>query len=182
MKLLFDEIDSPIGTMMLVCDDACVRALEFGHDPHKMRARLEPHLGPIELERRANPGGYSDAVRSYFAGDLHALDAIPADLAGTSFQRSVWSQLREIPVGATRSYADLARAVGRPTATRAVGAANGRNPVAVIVPCHRVIGANGTLTGYGGGLDRKRWLLEHEGVRVKAAEQSGHGRGGQLAE
>jgi methylated-DNA-[protein]-cysteine S-methyltransferase len=167
MKLLFDEIETPIGTMTLVVDDTGVRALEFDHDPEKMRAHLEPHLGKIELERRANPGGYSDAVRSYFEGDLHAIDAIPADPAGTPFQRSVWSQLREIPVGATRSYADLARAVGRPTATRAVGAANGRNPVAVIVPCHRVIGADGTLTGYGGGLKRKRWLLEHEGARLR---------------
>ena len=102
------------------------------------------------------------AVSSFvLAAGLQAQPANP-----TPFQQRVWSELREIPVGATRSYADIARGVGRPTATRAVGAANGRNPIAVIVPCHRVIGANGTLTGYGGGLERKRWLLAHEGAAV----------------
>jgi methylated-DNA-[protein]-cysteine S-methyltransferase len=100
----------------------------------------------------------------YFAGELTALDAIGVDPGGTPFQNRVWLKLREIPVGRTWSYADLARAVGRPRAVRAVGAANGANPIALVLPCHRVIGSDGSLTGYGGGLARKRWLLAHEGA------------------
>jgi methylated-DNA-[protein]-cysteine S-methyltransferase len=100
----------------------------------------------------------------YFKGEVGALDAIPVELNGTPFQRSVWHALRRIPGGTTISYAELAKRIGEPTAVRAVGTANGANPVAVIVPCHRVIGSDGRLTGYGGGLDRKQWLLQHEGV------------------
>ena len=102
----------------------------------------------------------------YFAGHLAVLDEIPVELNGTSFQQRVWNALRAIRAGTTSSYGSLARTIGAPSAVRAVGAANGANPVALIVPCHRVIGSNGSLTGYGGGLDRKRWLLQHEGVAV----------------
>jgi methylated-DNA-[protein]-cysteine S-methyltransferase len=108
------------------------------------------------------PAAIRNAIDDYFAGDLDAIDAIAVRLHGTQFQRQVWTALRDIPVGTTISYKELATRIGRPTATRAVGLANGSNPVAIVVPCHRVIGANGTLTGYGGGLDRKRWLLAHE--------------------
>jgi methylated-DNA-[protein]-cysteine S-methyltransferase len=104
------------------------------------------------------------AFDAYFAGDLTAIDALEADPAGTEFQRQVWTELRRIPAGATISYSQLAARVGRPEAVRAVGAANGRNPVPIVVPCHRVIGANGSLVGYGGGLELKRWLLVHEGL------------------
>lgn len=166
MKLVFDEIDSPVGKLLLVAGENGVCALEFDSDLERTKARLRPRFGAVELRPQADPRGYSKKVRAYLAGDLHALDAIAVDTGGTTFQHRVWSELRKIPVGTTCSYADLARAIGRPTATRAVGAANGQNPVAVIVPCHRVIGANGTLTGYGGGLERKAWLLAHEGAQL----------------
>ena len=120
-------------------------------------------LSVVLVEGRA-PGPVRRAVEAYFAGDVRALDSLEVKTAGTVFQRAVWAALRAIPAGETRSYAQLAAAVGAPRAVRAAGLANGQNPVAVIVPCHRVIGANGTLTGYAGGLERKRWLLAHEGV------------------
>jgi O-6-methylguanine DNA methyltransferase len=112
-----------------------------------------------------DPSRIGDALRAYFAGDLDAIDEVPVRFdRGTPFQRDVWNALRSIPVGETISYAELARRVGRPSAFRAVGAANGQNPVGIVVPCHRVIASDGTLGGYGGGLERKRWLLTHEGV------------------
>jgi methylated-DNA-[protein]-cysteine S-methyltransferase len=108
-------------------------------------------------------------LRAYFAGELRAFDLMLAP-AGTDFQRRVWAELSRIPFGTTRSYADVARRIGQPTASRAVGSANGRNPLPIIIPCHRVISADGTLGGYGGGLDCKRWLLRHEGVEVRGNE------------
>jgi methylated-DNA-[protein]-cysteine S-methyltransferase len=123
-----------------------------------------------EVEGPAVPAGGEDhpiakAIASYFGGDMAALDGIPVHYDGTPFQQAVWEALRTIPVGETISYAELAVKVGRPAAVRAVGQANGRNPVWVVVPCHRVVAANGGLGGYSAGLDRKRWLLNHEGAR-----------------
>jgi len=118
----------------------------------------------VVIEQHADPAGAVTSLNDYFRGTIGALDDIPVELKGTAFQQQVWGALRRIPAGATSSYAGLAREIGSPSAVRAVGAANGANPVAVIVPCHRVIGSNGSLTGYGGGLDRKRWLLQHEGA------------------
>jgi methylated-DNA-[protein]-cysteine S-methyltransferase len=115
------------------------------------------------LEEARVPENLKNAIERYFAGELAAIYALPIRTAGTAFQREVWSALREIPCGTTVSYAELAEQIGRPAAVRAVGLANGSNPIGVIVPCHRVIGSNGSLTGYGGGIERKRWLLEHEG-------------------
>jgi len=125
---------------------------------------LRRHYGGdgYRLEPCKNPRGISDTIKRYFEGDLAAIDALPVKTAGTAFQREVWNALRSIPCGTTISYAKLAQQIGRPAAVRAVGLANGSNPIGVIVPCHRVIGANGSLTGYGGGIDRKRWLLAHE--------------------
>jgi methylated-DNA-[protein]-cysteine S-methyltransferase len=114
------------------------------------------------LEPRRDPCGFTSAMNAYFAGDLRVIDGLPVETGGTPFQRTVWKALRDIPCGTTESYAGLARRIDRPSAVRAVGLANGANPVAVVVPCHRVVGSNGTLTGYGGGLERKRWLLDHE--------------------
>ena len=114
------------------------------------------------LTPRRNPGGLSTAMRAYFAGDLAVIDTLKVDTGGTDFQRAVWRQLRRIPCGKTISYAELARRIGKPKAVRAVGLANGSNPISIVVPCHRVIGTDGSLTGYGGGLHRKQWLLEHE--------------------
>ena len=162
--LTLDRVATPVGEVLLVTDaEGAVRALDFAGYEDRMHRLLARHCGgaPALVERRA-PDGVRAAVEAYFAGDVRALDALPVKTGGTAFQKSVWAALRAIPVGETRSYGQLAAAVGSPKAVRAAGLANGQNPIAVIVPCHRVIGANGTLTGYAGGLERKRWLLAHE--------------------
>ena len=110
-----------------------------------------------------NPGGLSDKLREYFAGNLSIIDTLPTATGGTPFQREVWKTLRTIPCGQVMHYGQLAEQLGRPGAARAVGAANGSNPISIVVPCHRVIGRNGTMTGYAGGVQRKEWLLRHEG-------------------
>jgi methylated-DNA-[protein]-cysteine S-methyltransferase len=164
--LLIDEIPSPIGRISLAARAGRVCALEFG------RARLLRELGRrfpgVPRRRLRNPFGLSAKLRAYLAGDLRALDRIPVETGGTPFQQRVWRALRRIPAGRTLSYGALARALGVGAAARAVGAANGRNPISVVVPCHRLIGADAALTGYGGGLWRKRWLLRHEGARPAA--------------
>ena len=147
------RVDSPIGPLVLATGPHGLCALS-------LRGRM-PELGAPAREG-APPREIAGALAAYFAGDLRAIDALEVDPQGTPFQRRVWAALRTIPAGTTWSYAELARAVGRPTATRAVGAANGRNPIALVVPCHRVIASDGTLGGYGGGLEMKRWLLRHE--------------------
>ncbi|HJM51300.1 MAG TPA: methylated-DNA--[protein]-cysteine S-methyltransferase [Alphaproteobacteria bacterium] len=166
MKLLVDEITSPMGTMLLVSDGAAVVTLDFADCRQRLEGSLARRFGPFELRPAADPGGFSSAVRRYFAGDLGAVAELPVRLAGTPFQETVWAALRSIPVGATTTYGELAAGLGRPGAARAVGRANALNPVGIAVPCHRVIGADGSLTGYAGGIERKRWLLEHEGVVV----------------
>ena len=128
--------------------------------------------GPSTSAPADDSAGLSTRVRAYFAGDIEILGEVPVRAGGTPFQRTVWAALREIPPGRTTSYGQLAARLGRPGASRAVGLANGANPVAIAVPCHRVIGADGTLTGYGGGLERKRWLLEHERASLAAAGRS----------
>ena len=160
-----DRVPSPLGTLLLVCDCAGrVRALDFEDHESRMLLLLSRHQGAKSntLAGGRAPRAVVDALAAYFAGRLDAVDGLPVDTGGTDFQRCVWAALRNIPAGATTSYGRLAGALGRPTAARAVGLANGANPVGIIVPCHRVIGANGALTGYGGGIDRKRWLLAHE--------------------
>jgi methylated-DNA-[protein]-cysteine S-methyltransferase len=158
------RVGTPIGRLVLAARDGQLVALHFGDRPDTLARDLERRFGPCVLENRPDPAGAVTRLRAYFAGDLRAIDAIPADPGGTPFQRRVWDELRRIPVGTTVSYSELARRVGVPGTVRAVGTANGRNPVAVVIPCHRVIGADGSLTGYGGGLDRKQWLLAHEGA------------------
>ena len=169
MTLHEAAIDSPIGRLRLFAsDDALVGAwLPDSRTPPPFDARpAEGGAHPV-LDRAG------EQLREYFAGERQAFD-LPLSPQGTEFQRAVWQALCAIPFGATRSYAELAAAVGRPSASRAVGGANGRNPIAIIVPCHRVIGADGTLTGYGGGLPCKEWLLRHE----RAAQR----RDGDIAE
>ena len=158
------ELASPIGTLALVASPVGLCAVGFDSDWTRVRRQLERRFGPVGLEAKADPAGAVSALRRYFEGDVRAIEAIPVDTGGTPFQKEVWTTLRRIPVGRTWSYADMAVAIGRPAATRAVGAANGANPVGVVLPCHRVIGSNGNLTGYGGGLPRKVWLLRHEGA------------------
>ncbi len=166
MKLYCDRIASPMGEITIVSDGEKLRAVDFEDYGSRMLQQLERHYGAVTLSSRKNPGGASAALRRYLNGDLHAIDKLPVATTGTAFQQRVWKYLRKIPAGKTWSYGQLARTIGNPKASRAVGLANGRNPVAIVVPCHRVIGANGALTGYGGGMSRKHWLLAHEGVLV----------------
>jgi methylated-DNA-[protein]-cysteine S-methyltransferase len=178
-KLLIDRFDTEIGEIILVADhDGNLRAIDWADYETRMRRLLRLHYGKdgFDLEPVSNPSGLSDTIRRYFAGEINAIDLLPVATAGTPFQREVWRALRDIPAGTTSSYAELAQRIGRPTAVRAVGMANGSNPIGIVVPCHRVIGANGSLTGYGGGMERKRWLLEHEGVAAS------HSRGLDLFE
>ena len=165
LKLIVDRIQTPIGEMVVVADpEGNLRAVDWSDYESRTLRLLRRHSGTsgFRLEAGKIPHSLSDAIHRYFGGDFAALDILPVATAGTPFQRSVWRALREIPHGKTTTYAKLAEQIGKPAATRAVGLANGSNPIGVIVPCHRVIGANGSLTGYGGGIDRKRWLLDHE--------------------
>lgn len=158
-----DRIASPVGTILVVWDDdGALRALDFEDYEARMLRLLRRYYGTITLLPADAPPMITDALAAFFAGDVDALAALRVRTNGTAFQRRVWSALRGIPAGRSSTYGALAAAIGAPTASRAVGLANGANPIAIVVPCHRVIGANGALTGYGGGLERKRWLLEHE--------------------
>jgi methylated-DNA-[protein]-cysteine S-methyltransferase len=154
-NVFFSLVSSPIGEFLLTSNGQALTGLWMAPasgwpaKEHPGR-RDDKLLGPARQQ-----------LQAYFAGELLDFD-LPLAAAGTEFQLKVWKKLRGIPYGKTASYWDVAQAIGKPTATRAVGAANGRNPISIIVPCHRVIGKNGTLTGYGGGLDRKQWLLQHE--------------------
>jgi methylated-DNA-[protein]-cysteine S-methyltransferase len=159
------RVPSPIGAIELVFDRDALVALEFEDCAARTRAWLARRLGAVELAPAADDLGVARRLERYFAGDLRALDDVPVRAGGTPFQEQVWAALRRIPAGRTTTYGALAAAVGRPSAIRAVGAANGANPISIVVPCHRVIGHAGDLTGYGGGLGRKEWLLRHEGVR-----------------
>ncbi len=158
-------LPDPIGPVFLVWHQEGLVALDFGEADGRLRRLLQSRFGPaVQWEAASAPHPYVLATKAYFDGDFTALDTLPADGGGTLFQRRVWTALRAIPSGQTRSYAEIAIGIGQPTATRAVGMANGRNPISLVVPCHRVIGTSGALTGYGGGLERKRWLLAHERV------------------
>jgi methylated-DNA-[protein]-cysteine S-methyltransferase len=167
--LTLDRIATPTGEVLLVTDaDGAVRALDFAGYEERMTRLLRRHWPEATVVVGRAPATVRAAVEAYFGGDLTALDGVPVRTNGTAFQRAVWAALRAIPAGETRTYGQLATAIGSPRAVRAAGLANGRNPIALIVPCHRVIGANGTLTGYAGGLERKRWLLAHEQANAGA--------------
>jgi methylated-DNA-[protein]-cysteine S-methyltransferase len=160
------ELDSPTGLLTLVAHDAALVAVwwDLGEGlPTALRDAMREDSHPVLVETARQ-------LREYFAGDRKAFD-LPLDPHGTEFQKKVWLALREIPFGQTRSYGEIARRIGMPSASRAVGAANGKNPIPIIVPCHRVIGANGTLTGFGGGLENKALLLALEGVKVPGREE-----------
>ena len=172
LALTRELIPTPVGVIVLLTDArGRIRALDWDDYEARMQRLLRLHYG--EGGVTVSEGGGSSAARgaleAYFAGELTALDSLEVETTGTPFQRTVWAALRRIPAGQTLSYGALAAQIGKPAAVRAVGLANGSNPIGVVVPCHRVIGVNGALTGYGGGLPRKRWLLEHEGVRLPAA-------------
>lgn len=170
MRLRLECWESPMCPLLIVTDEEGVlRALEFGDHESRMDELLKDHYGNYALDEAPVAEPLKRALQAYFEGDLEVLAKIRTATGGTSFQREVWKALRTIPAGTTMSYGGLATKIGRAGASRAVGAANGSNPIAIVVPCHRVIGANGTLTGYGGGLAHKKWLLDHEARFVSAA-------------
>ena len=162
-----DRLATPIGTALLITDDdGVLRALDWEEHAPRMRELLRLQYGSVALKDARAPRDLKTALSGYFKGDLDRLETIKWQVAGTPFQRKVWTALPNIPAGTTMSYGALAAKLNAPRAMRAVGHANGSNPISVVVPCHRLIGANGTLVKYGGGLERKRWLLRHEGVEI----------------
>jgi methylated-DNA-[protein]-cysteine S-methyltransferase len=163
MLLHYDEFNSPIGRILFATNEEAVCSLDFTGYESRMMNLLGRRYGAVEFQRASDPLELKRALERYFAGDLHVFDATPVATGGSAFQELVWKALRTIPAGETWSYGKLARELNRPQAARAVGHANSLNPVAIIVPCHRVIGASAALTGYAGGLERKQWLLQHEG-------------------
>jgi methylated-DNA-[protein]-cysteine S-methyltransferase len=164
MKLLTCRIESPLGIIILVADGENLCALDFGDRESRMIKLLHKRYPSFELVESKLPE-FSNKVRAYLDGDYGSLEDIPLNAGGTDFQQLVWQNLRTIPVGTTASYGQIAANLGKPTAARAVGMANSLNPIGIVVPCHRVIGANAKLIGYAGGLERKQWLLQHEGVK-----------------
>jgi len=160
-----DHLETPIGTMRILCDNhGQLRAVDWDDHEERFLHLLKIHYGAAadQVRKVKDPHGLSTVLHRYFEGDIAAIDSLPTATNGTEFQLEVWQELRRIPGGTTISYGQLAERIRRPKAVRAVGLANGSNPIGVVVPCHRVIGSNGKLTGYGGGLHRKEWLLRHE--------------------
>ncbi len=162
IPLLRERFATPVGEFLLLTDETgALRAANWSDREY----RMAPALKGATLSDRDTASRGRLALEAYFAGELAAIDSLVVNTGGTPFQQQVWTALRSIPVGETFTYRGLAQSIGRPSAVRAVGLANATNPVSVVVPCHRVIGTDGTLTGYGGGLDRKAWLLQHEGFQ-----------------
>jgi methylated-DNA-[protein]-cysteine S-methyltransferase len=164
-----ERFATPTGAMHILTDDrGGLRALDWETHDARMQTLLRRRYGAagFRVTERVEASPARRALDAYFAGDMDAFVDIEVVTNGTEFQEAVWAALRGIPPRQTRTYGQIAARIGRPAAVRAVGLANGANPVAIVVPCHRVIGADGGLTGYGGGLDRKRWLLAHEGVFI----------------
>jgi len=159
-----DVVGSPVGEILVVVCDGVLLALDFEDYRDRMMTLLRKRFDDVQLVQVDNPGGVCDRVKQYFAGELCAFDDMPMATGGTDFQRQVWRGLRTISPGAVTTYGELAQSMNNPKAVRAVGMANSLNPIAIALPCHRVVGANGKLTGYAGGLERKRWLLAHEGA------------------
>ncbi|MDH0681174.1 methylated-DNA--[protein]-cysteine S-methyltransferase [Achromobacter animicus] len=172
---LLERVPTPIGRMLVLTDaQAHLRAVDWEDYESRMHLLLQRQYGQgaVQLQDAAQPSQASRALQAYFDGDVNAISDLPVAFGGTRFQQQVWHALRGIEGGSTISYGTLATRIARPTAVRAVGLANGANPVGIVIPCHRVIGANATLTGYGGGLHRKRWLLAHEAAWRSAQPSS----------
>jgi methylated-DNA-[protein]-cysteine S-methyltransferase len=168
LDFFIDRLATPIGELIVIADrQGRLRTIDWTDHEARMKQLLDRHYGKgrYTLTPKRDPGGLTTAMRRYFKGEIGVLKDLAVATAGTPFQQSVWKALRRIRDGTTISYAELARRIGRPRAVRAAGLANGQNPISIVVPCHRVIGSDGRLTGYGGGLSRKQWLLAHEGVQ-----------------
>ena len=169
LDFFIDRLATPIGELIVIADrEGRLRTIDWTDHEARMKQLLDRYYGKggYTLTPKRDPGGLSSAMRRYFKGEIGVLADLPVATTGTPFQGSVWKALRRIKDGTTVSYGELARRIGKPRAVRAVGLANGQNPISIVVPCHRVIGSNGSLTGYGGGLHRKQWLLVHEGVML----------------
>jgi methylated-DNA-[protein]-cysteine S-methyltransferase len=167
-EFILERTSTPLGEGIFVSDqDGALRLFYWEDPPHRWKAALRQRYGEVTLKEKKNIFGHAKALKNYFDGDIAAVDEMKVAFAGTPFQKKVWNALRKIPGGATTSYGALAKKIGKPDAVRAAGLANGQNPVSLVVPCHRVIGRNGALTGYGGGLPRKRWLLDHEARHMR---------------
>jgi methylated-DNA-[protein]-cysteine S-methyltransferase len=166
--LTLERMATPIGEALIVTDqEGVLRAFNWGDYEERMLAWLGRHYPRTPMREGRSAAAVHAAFQRYFAGERQALEGLAWRASGTAFQLQVWETLCTIPAGETLSYAGLAARIGRPSAVRAVGLANGANPISLVVPCHRVIGTNGSLTGYGGGLPRKKWLLGHEGASFK---------------
>jgi methylated-DNA-[protein]-cysteine S-methyltransferase len=159
-----ETVASPLGDILLIGRGEALLALDFADCEARMMLLLRRHFGALSPKPVDRPSRAAACLARYFAGELRALDAVAVETRGTPFQERTWRKLRQVPAGRTVSYGGLAKRIGRPRAVRAVGLANARNPVALVIPCHRVIGADRALTGYAGGIERKRWLLAHEGA------------------
>jgi methylated-DNA-[protein]-cysteine S-methyltransferase len=174
LTLTCSTFTTPLGPLVVVARGRALCGAAFEEGRAALLAGLTRRFGRVALEEGADPAGVAGPLAAYLAGAPDALDALQVDPGGTPFQRAVWAALRRIPAGEVRSYAAVAREIGAPAATRAVGAACGRNPIALVVPCHRAIGSDGGLRGYAFGLERKRWLLAHEAgpeLRLAAADR-----------
>jgi len=164
MKLQRYILPSPIGDITFAIQDHSVAAVMFTDLWAGWEQMFAKRVGPLDFEEMADaPEWLTKPFADYFAGDLAAVHRVPVALYGTDFQKKVWAGLAKIPPGKTWSYGQLAQHVGSPKGSRAVGAACGKNPVSIIIPCHRAVGSNGALTGFAGGIERKKWLLAHEG-------------------
>ncbi len=168
LRFSWETMTTPLGDLVIAADaDGFLRVVEWADHDSRLQTLFERYYGTqAKLVAEPVATGLITALKQYFDGDVRVIDALPVKTHGTGFQEDAWQALRKIPCGKTMSYAEQARTIGRPKAVRAIGAANGANLVGIVIPCHRVIGANGALTGYGGGVERKRWLLAHEGCQA----------------
>lgn len=167
MRLFVERLRTPIGILLLTHDGRRLCNAEFDNQEERRARELAHHFPNATLERTNERSTFAAALARYFKGEVRAIDKLPVAKLGTAFEQGAWAALRRIPVGQTRSYSQQAAAMGRPNAARAIGRANGANPISIVVPCHRLIGANGSLVHYGGGLERKRWLIDHEAEHAK---------------
>jgi methylated-DNA-[protein]-cysteine S-methyltransferase len=167
MRLIVERLATPIGPVLITHDGKVICNTEFEDSEDRRAAELAQHFPGATFSRAKQRSAFADALKRYFEGEVRAIDKLPIAAIGTPFQQRAWAELRKIPPGQTRGYGEQARILGAPTAARAVGRANGQNPNAIIVPCHRLRGADGKLVHYGGGLERKRWLIDHEAEHAK---------------
>jgi methylated-DNA-[protein]-cysteine S-methyltransferase len=168
MQLFIERIKTPIGPLLITHDGKALANIAFADREERRAREIKRDFPEAELKRAPERSRFAEALERYFAGDIRVIDKLPVIAFGTEFQTRCWKALRRVPPGTTRSYGDHARTIGRPAAARAVGAANGFNPISIVVPCHRLVGANGSLIHYGGGLERKRWLIDHEARHTRA--------------